>query len=68
MNPVEQGFSIVQRKRLRIADFASKTDLRDKLMAVIVEYNPYAHPFKWTTKSVAKGMAKIELLPLALAA
>lgn len=68
MNQVEQWFSILQRKRLRIADFASKTDLRDKRMAFIAEYNQYAHPFKWTTKSVAKVMAKIELSPLALAA
>jgi transposase len=68
MNQVEQWFSILQRKRLRIADFASKADLRDKLMAFIAEYNQHAHPFKWTTKSVAKIMAKIESSPLPLAA
>jgi transposase len=68
MNQVEQWFSILQRKRLRIANFASKADLRDQLMAFIAEYNQYAHPFKWTTKSVAKVMAKIEPPPLALAA
>jgi hypothetical protein len=68
MNQVEQGFSMLQRKRLRIADFASKTDLRDKLMAFIAEYHQHAHPFKWTTKSGAKVMAKIEPSLLTLAA
>jgi len=61
MNQVEQWFSILQRKRLAIADFASKDDLRAKLMQFIDEYNVHAHPFKWTTKSVAKVMAKIDV-------
>ena len=68
MNQVEQWFSILQRKRLRIANFASKADLRNKLMAFIAEYNQHAHPFKWTPQSVAKVIAKIELPSLALAA
>jgi len=68
MNQVEQWFSILQRKRLRIANFASKADLRDKLMAFIAEYNQHAHPFKWTPQSVAKVVAKLELSSFALAA
>ena len=58
MNQVEQWFSILQRKRLRIADFADKQALAERLQAFIVEWNIHAHPFNWTTKSVAKVMAK----------
>jgi transposase len=60
MNQVEQWFSILQRKRLNIADFESKADLKAKLESYISEYNEYAHPFNWTSKSVAKVMAKAE--------
>src|SRR5205085_2479412 len=58
MNQVEQWFSILQRKRLRIADFADKAALAERLQAFIAEWNQVAHPFKWSTKSVAKVMAK----------
>jgi hypothetical protein len=57
MNQVEQWFSILQRKRLRIADFASKEHLHAKLSQFICEWNQHAHPFNWSTKSVAKVMA-----------
>jgi transposase len=60
MNQVEQWFSILQRKRLAIADFADKSALAERLHAFVKEWNEYAHPFKWTTKSVAKIMAKCE--------
>jgi transposase len=63
LNQVEQWFSILQRKRLRIVDFASKADLRVKLMQFITEWNEVAHPFNWTTKSVAKVMA--DAIPVA---
>ncbi len=58
MNQVEQWFSILQRKRLRIADFADKTALAERLQAFIAEWNVHAHPFNWSTKSVTKVMAK----------
>jgi transposase len=58
MNQVEQWFSIFQRKRLRIADFASKEHLQAKIEQFIGEWNQHAHPFNWSTKSVAKVMAK----------
>jgi transposase len=58
MNQVEQWFSIVQRKRLRIVDFASKDHLRAKLEQFIQEWNKHARPFNWSTKSGAKVMAK----------
>jgi hypothetical protein len=60
MNQVEQWFSILQRKRLQFADFADKQHLADRLMAFVTEWNARAHPFQWSTKSVAKVMAKCE--------
>src|SRR5262249_16809004 len=60
MNQVKQWFSILQRKRLVIADFASKADLAERLEAFIRQWNEVAHPFAWSTKSVAKIMAKCE--------
>ena len=58
MNQVEQGFGLLKRKRLRIADFADKAALAERLAAFIREWNEHAHPFNWSTKSVAKVMAK----------
>jgi transposase len=57
MNQVEQWFSIVQRKRLRIVDLASKDHLRATLEQFIQEWNQHAQPFNWSTKSAAKVMA-----------
>jgi transposase len=57
MNQVEQWFSILQRKRLRIVDFESKDHLQAKIEQFIQEWNQHAHPFNWSTKSVAKVMA-----------
>jgi transposase len=62
MNQVEQWFSILQRKRLRITDFASKDHLRVKLEQFICEWNQQAHPFNWSTKSVTKVMAEAPAL------
>ena len=61
MNQVEQWFGILQRKRLAIADFADKAELAECLIAFITQWNQHAHPFNWTSKSVAKIMAKCEL-------
>lgn len=57
MNQVEQWFSILQRKRFRIADFKDKADLADKISRFIDEWNVMPHPFNWSAKSVAKIMA-----------
>src|SRR5919198_1430674 len=62
MNQVEQWFSILQRKRLRIADFESKDHLCAKVDQFIKEWNQHAHPFNWSTKSVAKIMAEAPAL------
>jgi hypothetical protein len=57
MNQVEPWFSIVQRKRLSSADFEAKDHLRAKIAPFIQEWNQQAHPFNWSTKSVARVMA-----------
>lgn len=67
MNQVEQWFGIVKRKRLRIIDFPSKAELKARLLAFVQEWNEHAHPFNWTTKSVAKVMAKCSAEDQALA-
>jgi transposase len=62
MNQVEQWFSILQRKRLRIVDFDSKDHLHAKIRQFIHEWNQQAHPCNWSTKSVAKVMAAVPAL------
>jgi transposase len=62
MNQVEQWCSILQRKRLRIADFESKDHLRAKVDQFMQEWHQHAHPFSWSTKSVAKIMAEAPAL------
>jgi hypothetical protein len=58
MNQVEQWFSILRRKRLRIVDFADLDHLQWSLNRFVEEWNQRAHPFRWSTKSFAKVMAK----------
>ena len=68
MNQVEQWFGILQRKRFGIADFASKSDLKDKIMQFITQWNRYAQPFNWTRRSFDKVLAKAEQQTLKAAA
>jgi transposase len=60
MNQVEQWFSILQRKRLKISNFKDKDTLAQQIQAFIAQWNTHAHPFNWNTRSVAKVMAKCE--------
>jgi hypothetical protein len=60
MNQVEQWFSVLQRKWLRISDFSDLDHLAERLMALVAEWNTHAHPFNWSTKSAAKVMAKCD--------
>lgn len=60
MNQVEQWFSILRRKRLRIVDFRDLDHLAASITQFITEWNAVAHPFHWTTKSFSKIMAKCE--------
>ena len=68
MDQVEQWFGILQRKRFGIADFASKADLKEKILQFIEQWNRYAKPFKWTRRSFDKVLAKAELRTLEAAA
>jgi len=66
MNQVEQWFSVLQRKRLTAPNFADLDALEERIQAFIGEWNNDAHPFRWTTKSFDKILAKIDLaLPTA---
>ncbi len=69
LNPIEQWFGLLQRKRLRYASFASPDDLHLKLRRFISQWNERAHPFAWTSRSVAKVMANAPdpVLPTPLA-
>jgi transposase len=59
MNQVEQWFSIIQRKRLRVANFDSLADLEQRMLDFIAEWNEEAHPFAWKRSSFDKVLAKI---------
>jgi DDE superfamily endonuclease len=60
MNPIEQWFSILQRKRLVAPNFEDLAALEERVVAFIAEWNEIAHPFKWTTKSFDKMLAKVD--------
>ena len=61
MSPVERWLSIPQRKRLRIVDFSDKAALAERLLAFVAEWNEPAHPFNWSTRSVAKVVPKCDV-------
>lgn len=60
MNQVEQWFSILQRKRLNVSNFADLQHLECKILAFIDEWNDEATPFNWTQKSFEKTLAKVD--------
>jgi transposase len=60
MNQVEQWFSILQRKRLGIVNFADKKELAERLDAFAKEWNGHAHAFRWSRKSFDKVLAECE--------
>lgn len=60
MNQVEQWFSILQRKLLRLADFAGALALDRALHGFIARWNRFKHPFNWTSKSVTKVLARCD--------
>jgi DDE superfamily endonuclease len=59
MNHGEQGFSILRRKRLRNLNFAGLADLATTIAAFLDQWNATAHPFRWTTTSFDKVLAKV---------
>jgi transposase len=60
MNPIEQWFGILRRKRLRAPDFADVPALAKAIRQFIREWNETAHPFRWTAASFEKILAKAE--------
>jgi len=60
MNPVEQWFGILRRKRLRSPNFADLAALQRAILQFIAEWNEIAHPFRWTAASFDKILAKID--------
>src|SRR3954464_9145322 len=60
MNPVEQWFGILRRKRLRSPDFPTLAALQAAIHQFIAEWNDIAHPFRWTAASFEKILAKVD--------
>lgn len=60
MNQIEQWFSILQRKRLGVENFADLAALENKLLSFINQWNETAHPFNWTTASFDKVLRRAE--------
>jgi hypothetical protein len=60
MNPVEQWFGILRRKRLRSPNFADLAALQRAILQFIAEWNEIAHPFRWTVSSFDKVLAKVD--------
>jgi len=60
MNPVEQWFGILRRKRLRSPNFADLPTLQRAIHQFIAEWNETAHPFPWTSASFDKILAKVD--------
>ena len=60
LNQVEQWFSILQRKRFGVVNFASLAELAERLEAFIREWNEKAHPFEWTSERGAKLIKRYE--------
>ena len=60
MNPVEQWFGILRRKRLRSPNFADLPALQRAILQFITEWNEIAHPFRWTVRSFDTILAKVE--------
>lgn len=60
MNPVEQWFGILRRKRLRSPNFADLAALQQAIHQFIAEWNEIAHPFRWTVRSFDTILAKVD--------
>ncbi len=60
MNPIEQWFGILRRKRLRSPNFADLAALQRAILQFIDEWNEIAHPFRWTARSFETILATID--------
>jgi hypothetical protein len=61
MNQIEQWFSILARKRLRLPNVADLPALAAALTAFIHDWNAHCHPFRWAAASFETVIAKVEL-------
>lgn len=59
MNQIKQWFSILQRKRVGVANFANLADLEKKIGTFITEWNQFAHPFQWNPRSFDKVLTTV---------
>jgi transposase len=60
MNPVEQWFGILRRKRLRSPNFPDLPALQRAILQFIAEWNDIAHPFRWSSASFDKILANVD--------
>jgi transposase len=60
MNPVEQWFGILRRKRLRSPNFTDLAALQHPIHQFISEWNEIAQPFRWTARSFDTILATVE--------
>src|SRR5262249_54801695 len=60
MNQIEQWFSILQRKRLGVENFADLDAFAAKILSFIAQYNETVKPFNWTQRSFQKELDKVE--------
>ncbi|HYF24961.1 MAG TPA: IS630 family transposase [Baekduia sp.] len=60
MNPVEQWFGILRRKRLRSPNFPDLAALQRAILRFIDDWNERAHPFRWTASSFEKILATVD--------
>jgi transposase len=65
LNLVERFFGLITEKQIRRGVFCSVSDLEEKILQFIEEYNENPKPFVWT-KPVDEIMAKINRARLAL--
>jgi transposase len=60
MNPVEQWFGVLRRKRLRSPNFPDLAALQRAILQFIDEWNGIAHPFAGKAASFDKILAKVD--------
>ena len=57
LNQVEQWFGLIQRKLLRVANYADCRALAGAIDAYVARWNRQAHPFNWSSCSLVRVMA-----------
>jgi len=60
INPVEQWFGILRRKRLRSPNFPNVAALSEAILRFMEQWNETARPFRWTPASLDRFLARIE--------